>query len=413
MRLISAIRVTKVESDSMSELDTMPSSRSVGFRWRVRMGARSPHEAHRTATPLELFFDLVFVVAIAQAASGLHHAIAELHPIEGLFGYLMVFFAIWWAWMAFTWFASAYDTDDVPYRLLVFVQIAGALLMAAGIPAMFETRTPNIATVGGYVIMRLALVVQWLRVAASDPQRRTTAQRYATGITLLQTAWVAMLLVPQYWVPGFLTLAALDLTVPMWAEKASPTTWHPHHIAERYGLLTLIVLGESILAANTAIQSALAAGSVLSDLAPLIIGGLLIVYSMWWVYFDRPVHDLLTTTRKAFVWGYGHYFVFGAAAAVGAGLAVAVDAATQTAKIGPVGAGVAVAIPVATYLICLWVLHDRPEYRRTRGYGPIAAVLVLLMPFTGYGVPLIGVILATLVAAKLVVHRADARGAVH
>ena len=81
----------------------------------------------------------------------------------------MVFFAIWWAWMAFTWFASAYDCDDVPYRLLVFVQIAGALLMAAGITAMFETRTPNIATVGGYVVMRLALVVQWLRASASDP----------------------------------------------------------------------------------------------------------------------------------------------------------------------------------------------------------------------------------------------------
>ena len=91
------------------------------------MIARSPHEAHRTATPLELFFDLVFVVAIAQAASGLHHAVAELHALDGLIGYLMVFFAIWWAWMAFTWFASAYDCDDVPYRLLVFVQIAGAL----------------------------------------------------------------------------------------------------------------------------------------------------------------------------------------------------------------------------------------------------------------------------------------------
>ena len=145
------------------------SAKSVGSGWRIRMVARSPHEAHRAATPLELFFDLVFVVAIAKAASGLHHAVAELHAVEGLFGYLMVFFAIWWAWMGFTWFASAYDCDDVPYRLLVFAQIAGALLMAAGITAMFETRTPNIAVVGGYVVMRLALVVQWLRAAASDP----------------------------------------------------------------------------------------------------------------------------------------------------------------------------------------------------------------------------------------------------
>jgi low temperature requirement protein LtrA len=369
---------------------------------------REGHE-RRTVSFVELFFDLVFVFAIAQAAGELHHAVAELHPVEGLIGYLMVFFAIWWAWMAFTWFASAYDCDDVPYRLLVFVQIGGALLMAAGIPAMFETRAPNVATVGGYVVMRLALVVQWLRVAASDAERKTTARRYAGGIALLQTAWVAMLFVPSYWVPGFLMLGALDLTVPVWAERASPTTWHPHHIAERYGLLTLIVLGESIWSANTAIQSALASGRVLSDLAPLIVGGLLIVYSMWWVYFDRPVHDLLTGIRKAFIWGYGHYFIFASAAAAGAGLAVAVDAATDTAKIGPFGAGVAVAVPVATYLICLWFLHDRPEYRRTRSYGPIAAVLVLLTPLTGAAVPFIGLILGTLVAVKLVVHKADTR----
>src|SRR5471030_3410623 len=97
--------------------------------WRLvaPMRARSPLEPHRTSTPLELFFDLVFVVAISQAAGELHHAIAAGRTLEGLAGYLLVFFAIWWAWMNFTWFASAYDCDDVPYRLAVFVQMAGAL----------------------------------------------------------------------------------------------------------------------------------------------------------------------------------------------------------------------------------------------------------------------------------------------
>ena len=104
----------------MSDGETVSSAKSMGRAWRTRMVARSPHETHRAATPLELFFDLVFVVAIAQAAGALHHAVAELHAVDGLIGYLMVFFAIWWAWMAFTWFASAYDCDDVPYRLLVF-----------------------------------------------------------------------------------------------------------------------------------------------------------------------------------------------------------------------------------------------------------------------------------------------------
>jgi low temperature requirement protein LtrA len=376
-----------------------------GARLRAPMRARSPHEPHRAATPLELLFDLVFVVAIAQAANGLHHAISEAHALQGLFGFLMVFFAIWWAWMNFTWFASAYDSDDVPYRLAVFVQITGALILAGGVPAMFETRVPNLATITGYVVMRMAMVAQWLRAAAADPSHRVTARRYALGITILQIAWVGMLWIPHLWVPGFLALAALELAVPIFAERTAPTSWHPHHISERYGLLTLIVLGESILSATLAVQSALASGEALPALIPLIIGGLLIVFSMWWVYFDRPVHDLLTSFRKAIVWGYGHYVVFAAAAAVGAGLAVNVDYATHHAKIGAAAAGAAVAIPVAIYLLCLWFLHDRPEYRATRAYGPIAAGAVLLAPLTGYGVLMTGIILATLVAAKLVLRR--------
>jgi low temperature requirement protein LtrA len=369
------------------------------------MRARSPHEHHRASTPLELFFDLVFVVAIAQAASGLHHAIGEAHALQGLVGYLMVFFAIWWAWMNFTWFASAYDCDDVPYRVAVFVQISGALILAAGVPAMFEARIPNLAILTGYVVMRLAMVVQWLRAAASDPVRRTTARRYAAGIALLQFAWVGMLWIPHLWGPGFLVLVVLELAVPVWAERTTPTTWHPHHIAERYGLLTLIVLGESILAATVAVQAALASGETLSTLLPIIIGGLLVAYSMWWMYFDRPVHDLLTSLRKAIVWGYGHYLVFAAAAAVGAGLAVSVDQATHHAKVSAAGAGFAVAVPVAVFVVCLWYLHDRPEYRQTRWVGPIAAGLVLVTPFTGFAVPFIGVILASVVGIKLVMRQ--------
>ena len=128
----------------------------------ARMTARSPREAHRASTPLELFFDLVFVVAIAQAASSLHHAVTEAHVAHGVLGYSMVFFAIWWAWINFTWFASAYDCDDVPYRLAVFVQMTGALIIAAGVPALFEGERGTVVTIG-YVVMRTAVVGQWLR----------------------------------------------------------------------------------------------------------------------------------------------------------------------------------------------------------------------------------------------------------
>ena len=369
------------------------------------MRARSPHEPHRVATPLELLFDLVFVVAISEAASGLHHAVAEGHASQGLLGYAMVFFAIWWAWMNFTWFASAYDTDDLPYRLAVFVQITGALILAGGIPAMFESRLPNVAVVAGYVIMRLAMVAQWLRASNADPDRRATAQRYATGIVVVQACWIGPLFAPRFWPVAFPSFVALELIVPAWAERAAPTTWHPHHIAERYGLLTLIVLGESILSATAAVQSAMAAGQRLLALTPVIAGGMLIVYSVWWLYFNRPAHDLLTTYRRAFIWGYGHYFVYAAAAAIGAGLGVAVDRAGAHASIEPVAAGLAVAVPVAVFLVSLWVLHDRPEYGWTRSLGPITAAMVLLTAFTAQPVLWTGVTLASLVAVKLALHR--------
>jgi len=370
----------------------------------MAMHARSPHEPHRAATPLELFFDLVFVVAIAQAAASWHHAIGAGHVAEGLVSFVMVFFAIWWAWMNFTWFASAYDCDDIPYRLAVFVQITGALIVAAGIPAMFEAHAPNGSTVGGYVVMRLAMVGQWLRAAASDPARGVTAMKYAGGITAVQLAWVAILFMPPtLTLPAFVLFALSEMAVPMWAEHGAQTTWHPHHIVERYGLFTIIVLGESILAATLAVQAALASGERLVALLPVIVGGLLIVYSLWWLYFYRPLGDFLADRKAArvFAWGYGHFAIFAAAAAVGAGLAASVDQATAHAAISARAAGWAVAIPVALYVGGLWLLHRPAGSVAYNSLAPIALVLLMAAPFTPQPVLAIGVTLVALLVGKL------------
>ena len=132
------------------------------------MRARDPGESHRVSTPLELLFDLCFVVAVAQAADRLHHALVPGNVAEAVVSYGSVFFAIWWAWMNFTWFASAYDTDDVAYRLLTLLQIGGVLLLAAGVPDGFDRQDFTIVTFG-YVLMRVAMVTQWLRVAHDHP----------------------------------------------------------------------------------------------------------------------------------------------------------------------------------------------------------------------------------------------------
>ncbi|HEY6548653.1 MAG TPA: low temperature requirement protein A [Vicinamibacteria bacterium] len=374
--------------------------------WIAPLGPRSPEEEHRASTPLELFFDLVIVVAVAQAASGLHHALSEGHPGEGVLKYSMVFFGVWWAWVNFTWFASAYDNDDVIYRLLVLLQMTGALVFAAGIPSFVQG---DLALgVVGYVLMRLSLVSLWLRAAKADPPRRSSARRYAEGVLLVQLAWVVLLFAPrEVGFVGFWALALCELVVPAWAERAAQTTWHPEHIGERYGLFTLITLGESILAASVALRSAKEAGASALGLLPIVVGGLLIVFSCWWLYFERPAHELLKSRRNAFLWGYGHYFVFASAAAVGAGLAVCLDHATHHAPISARAAGAAVAVPVAVFLACLWFLHGRAEPSvSSRVLAPLVVAAVLLTPFTGQAVLGSGLLMAGLVAFKIV----EARG---
>ena len=215
-----------------------------------RLAPRDRHEPHRAATPLELFFDLVTVLAVAAAAAGLHHALAEGHPAEGVIGFLFAFFAIWWAWMNYTWFASAYDNGDSLFRILTLVIMAGSLVLATGIPTFFEGG-PLYLGVAGYILMRLATVTLWLRAAYGHPSQRRVALRYAAGITAVQLYWTATLLAG-----GGSTLRALfllgvvlELAVPVWAERRETTPWHRHHIVERYGLMNIIVLGETLLAA--------------------------------------------------------------------------------------------------------------------------------------------------------------------
>jgi len=369
------------------------------------MTPRSPDEPHRTATPLELFFDLVFVVAVAQAAAALHHGITEGHAADALVSFGLVFFGIWWAWMSFTWFAASYDTDDIPYRLLVFVQMSGALIVASGVEPVFEHRDFTLPVLG-YIIMRVAEVSQWLRAAASDPTHRSTTLRYAVGIALCQVAWASLLILPaSLRVPSFLLFALAELLVPLWAEHVTPTTWQAHHIQERYGLFTILVLGEAIVSTSFAIQAALGEGELNPLIGPLI-GSLLIVYSLWWLYFYQSGRRLTLSRRDAFIWSYGHFFIFTATAAVGAGLAVVLDQITHHAEISATEAGMALAIPAAVYVVSLWVLREHPLATTLfdRLVFPVTAVLILLTPFTGQAMLLTGILLAILVVIRLVRH---------
>jgi len=381
--------------------------RYVGTPWRVPMRSRDAEESSRVATPLELLFDLTFVAAVALLASEFAHSLADDRAGDGVLGYLMVFFAIWWAWMNFTWFASAYDTDDVIYRLLTMVQMGGVVVLAAGVPAAFESQDFAVVTLG-YVVMRVAMLTQWLRAAAGDRAHRRTCVRYATGTAVVQAGWVLRLLLDPPWgLAGFVVLAAFELLVPWWAERASRTSWHPHHIAERYGLFTIIVLGECVLAATSAIQAAFAAAGGSVALVMLGSGALVLLFGLWWFYFLKPAAAGLEQRRElAFLWGYGHYGIFAALAALGAGLEVATEAITHHIAAPDGLVGLAVGVPVAAVLVLVWALHA-PLVPRRRGHTVAvfvaAATTLAVAAATGVGLPLPSAVLLTCVPVAVLV----------
>jgi low temperature requirement protein LtrA len=133
----------------------------VSLTLHTRMAARATDEEHRVSSQLELLFDLTFVIAVAALTERFAEAVGAGRASEQIVPFLQVFFAIWWAWANFTWFASAFDTDDVPFRLLTAVQMAGVLVLAAGVPAALDHGDYGAVTLG-YLIMRVGLLAQWL-----------------------------------------------------------------------------------------------------------------------------------------------------------------------------------------------------------------------------------------------------------
>jgi low temperature requirement protein LtrA len=337
---------------------------------RRRFQGRDPHEDHRSATPLELLYDLTLVVAFGVAADELAHFVADDHIWAGIGGFAFGALSVSWAWVGYSWFASGYDTDDWLFRLATMVQMVGVIVVALGLPQMFasidhgETLDTNVM-VAGYVIMRVALVPLWALVARHDAERAPAAHSYITTITIAQVGWLALSISHVPVTTAFvlvIPLFALELSGPFIAEGRARTPWHPHHIVERYGLLVIITLGEVILgtvAALNAVVHGEAGWSV--DAALLAVAGVGLTFACWWMYFAVAwVEPLVRRPGRwsGFVFGYGHLAIFAPLAAMGAGLHVAAYMLEGEAQIGAVGTVLSVVIPFGIFALAFYAVYS-------------------------------------------------------
>jgi low temperature requirement protein LtrA len=348
----------------MSHMST-PETRAHRIR---RMTSRDPGEPHRTSTPLELLFDLTLVVAFSQAGTQMAQLLELGHfgPAIGAFGFSV--FAICWAWINYSWLASAFDNDDVFFRVATMVQMVGVLILALGLPQMFSSidegaHVDNSVVVAGYVVMRVAMIALWLRIARHDESQRRNALTYALLMAIAQVGWISQIFLdPSLAVSTgvFVALAVFEMLIPIIAERrGGRSPWHPHHIAERYGLLVIITLGEVVLGTILAVSAVVEAQGWSVEAGLVAFGGTALAFGLWWVYFTMPSAEVLERHReRGFVWGYGHLVIFGSLAATGAGLHVAATVISHEAHISATAAILTVGIPVAIFLTGLFTLYS-------------------------------------------------------
>lgn len=286
---------------------------------------RSP-DGDRHASWLELFFDLVFVAAVAAISYRLHKDALDATgtPWEAIGTALGLFVAVWWAWMTFTWYAAAFDHDDVPMRVASLLAMLFGGAMAASIIEVGGSS--DAAFAASYGLFHLVVAGLYLRSAADDPPARRYCLAYAAGNTLGAALWLVSVPLPDDARPWLWAASAVPfLVTPVIATaRIDRPFYDAEHIPERYGLFTIIVLGESVVVATAAL------GDVGLDASTAVAGGagFVLAAAVWWLYFGFTPSSLLTSgggsLLTGFVWGYGHLLVFAgiAIAAVGVELGI-------------------------------------------------------------------------------------------
>jgi len=281
---------------------------------------RGGHE--RKVGWLELFYDLVYVAALVQLGSVLAARVSGMGVLA--FAGLMV--PLWFTWTGFTFFNNRFLVDDAVHRLLVFGQMLAIAAVAVSVPNVVDGRVQTFAV--AYALARWAMVALYARAHAQVPEARAMTRRYSLGFALGACLWTASAFVPAPWVFFLWALAqAVDFATPLGRSAIGLVETYPPdvgHLSERYGLLVLIVLGESFVK----VLSELAEHGLTRERGLLAAVGLLVTCTLWWIYFDDVAGARIKERRLGSVlWVYGHLPLAIAVTSVGVALkkAVALD----------------------------------------------------------------------------------------
>lgn len=338
---------------------------------------------------MELFFDLVFVAAVARLATML----IERHDAIGFARFIGLFVPVAWAWMGYTYYANRFDTDDVPYRVMVSAGMAAVAAMAVAIGDFTDEGLMRFAL--AYAAVRIILLLLYIRARKHVPEMRRAIDFYLVGFGLGALCWIASAFVTGpsrelLWVLGL----AFEFGTPIvgWRTIATAPI-DRHHLEERFGLLTIIVLGEAVIA--------VVVGTNVSDwkAEAVVVGGVgfASVVALWWTYFEMSGAVQPRRGWWAFVFAYGHVPLWIALTAFGAGVKLAIKGA-ETLAYDP-GSRWALVGGAALFLLVLTFLHLASARREPALIGVVRLLTVAgLVALGGAGAGLSQADLSILVA---------------
>jgi low temperature requirement protein LtrA len=337
---------------------------------RPVLRTRAREGGGRQTSWLELFFDLVFVVVIAELS---HHLAADI-SLKGILGFGLLFLPVWWIWVGGVSYAERFENDSAGYRVVVFLQMLPVACLAFFAQGSLEDASVGFAL--SFVAAKCLLTVLWAQAGYHNTAFRPVATRSIIVLSAGSACFLASIFIPlpgrfAFWVAGIL----VDLSAPCWTvkhRKALPPV-SSAKVSERFGLFTIIVLGEAIIAVIRGVSE-----SQNIDLGTVVVAvlGMALAFSMWWVYFDFVAHrEPKPSLGWESAWVYLHAPLLMGIAMIAAGIQHVTAERVGTCVAPGVESLIIGSAAVVLAAIGMLELTLRTDASGGRNIGPLAKVL--------------------------------------